>query len=312
MIYRVFCPVSHWPLEEGMPLAGGAAITTLPAHVRNKIATWDYCLTGSQVKDLQEAQFWIVRECKNGFVDEEDKAQLGLPVLGGMYALQLIAPIGTRNFIVFSGLDRPESAIDSVNVSHPLISTRWGRAVGFDGARKTELSAVAQGVNTTLHHGSVRLKNALYLFEHGLRASAPYIPLLFWVTALDALMMAGNGNVFEQRLSRFLGPEALVLPPVASIGQPKYRVRDVLGDVYSLRSTIAHGMKVGPRFLAQSGLEMQDGFPTGLPDLASYRYFQLLEECALFLLCSTLRKIFLSNLTETVGNEVEWRRTLGR
>lgn len=294
-----------------MQLAGGVEITELPANIKNEFKRWTSHLTGNQIEALERTEFWFLMQ----FEDEHILLEVNTEtyyrsVLSAMYALQLIAPIGAPNFVIFSGREQHGLAIDSMTVFQALSSTRWARACGFQEATRSEFVALADGVNTALKGSTVRLKNALFLLEHGMRASAPYLPLLFWTTGLDALMMAITSDAFQRRLSNFLGANTLVLPAISTIGQPKYRVHEVLGDLFELRSIIAHGRRVEGKFLARCGLRMLDDHPTGIQEVDSCRYSQVLEECALFLLCRTLRRIFGEHLAETVGNEKHWKAIL--
>lgn len=311
MTYRIFCPVPRWPLGRGMQLVGGVEITELPANIKNEFKRWKSELTGNQIKALEATEFWFLRQ----FEDERILLEINTEthyrsVLSAMYAFQLIAPIGAPNFVIFSGREQNRLAIDSMRVFPALSSTRWAGACGFQGATRSEFVVLADGVNTALNGSTVRLKNALFLLEHGMRASAPYLPLLFWTTGLDALMMAINSDTFQQRLSNFLGANRLVLPAISTIGQPKCRVHEVLGDLFELRSIIAHGRRVEDKFLERCGLRMLDDRPREIQEVDSCRYSQVLEECALFLLCRTLRRIFGEHLAETVGNEKQWKAIL--
>jgi hypothetical protein len=66
----------------------------------------------------------------------------------------------------------------------------------------------------------------------------------------------------------------------------------VAGDLYLLRNEVAHGLPFHEKFRKTRGFLAADGKPIS-PDFAHYRYDQVLEECAVFLLCKTLRELFL-------------------
>jgi hypothetical protein len=125
--------------------------------------------------------------------------------------------------------------------------------------------------------------------------------------------MANGAVQFRDRLSNLLGGDSFVLPPDRLYRlQPKYRVDDVLADLYELRSEIAHGRAISPKFREITGIVAeQNGF--SYPGrIATYRYRNVLVECALFLLCEALRKILVLNLADTVAKEGSWRKLLQR
>jgi len=121
--------------------------------------------------------------------------------------------------------------------------------------------------------------------------------------------MAGNSKNFKDRLVNVFGDTTFVLPEVDSSGQPGYRVGEVAGELYDLRSAIAHGSLVPPKFLALVGLKDVSGktISTYPPQV---QYLQVMRECALFLLIRLLRKIFLEDRVTMVNNTSQWRARL--
>jgi hypothetical protein len=53
--------------------------------------------------------------------------------------------------------------------------------------------------------------------------------------------MAGNSKNFRDRLINVFGGTTFVLPKVEPNEQPAYRVGEIAGELYDLRSAIAHG-----------------------------------------------------------------------
>ena len=157
----------------------------------------------------------------------------------------------------------------------------------------------------------MRLTNPLYLFELGLESTNGYVRTLLWVSALDALLMAGTRGLFVERLSNALGSTTLVLPKVDPGGQPSYRVREFASDLYDLRSDIAHGRTISNKFLVPRPFtNVAGGRIDSYPP--NPRYSQILEECALFSLTGVLRRIFLDALVQTFSDTRAWRARLGR
>jgi hypothetical protein len=73
-----------------------------------------------------------------------------------------------------------------------------------------------------------------------------------------------------------------------------------------LRNTIAHGGTIHKRFRDELGFKdvggnLIDGYNH------TYQRRQILEEAALFLLCSALRRVFVNNLTGIVADTKGWR-----
>jgi len=45
-------------------------------------------------------------------------------------------------------------------------------------------------------------------------------------------------------------------------------------------------------------------------EFANYRHDQVVEECAVFLLCQALRKIFVENLLDEIADRNRWLKRL--
>ena len=172
-----------------------------------------------------------------------------------------------------------------------------------------EIRTVIRGVNKVFRFRVLRLINSLQFLELGFGSNNPYIGTFLWVSGLDAILMAGNSRNFKDRLINVFGETTLVLPRVDPSGQPRYRVGEIADELYDLRSAIAHGQLIPKKFLEHVGLQDIHGkeISTYLPKV---QYFQVMRECALFLLIQLLRKIFLENRVSMVNDTALWRTRL--
>jgi hypothetical protein len=127
---------------------------------------------------------------------------------------------------------------------------------------------------------------------------------------VDAILIAGNSNNFRDRLINVFGATTFVLPRVDPSGQPKYRVGKIAGELYDLRSAIAHGQLVPPKFLEHTGLLDVYGNEISTYHPPHAQYLHVMRECALFLLIRLLRKIFLEDRIKMVSNTTLWRARL--
>jgi len=126
---------------------------------------------------------------------------------------------------------------------------------------------------------------------------------------LDMIFVAGETGKFVRRVGGFLGPHALVFPRESIIGrQPIVEVADVIKHLYEFRNLIAHGKEI-PKSPYREPYRLQD-HEGGAITLEDYRYFHLLEEAGLFMLASTLRRIFTEGLFDKVKAEKQWKRQL--
>jgi len=220
-------------------------------------------------------------------------------------AIQLIAPVGCDDSTIVV------TSSKGVSTMHPppMTSTPWGRIVGYENSSLDEIRRVVRAVNLVFRFRAPRIINSLQFLELGFGANNPYIGLFLWVSGLDAILMAGNSKNFKERLVNVFGDSTFVLPEVDFSGQPRYRVGEVAGELYDLRSVIAHGSLVPAKFLEQVSLKDVYGkiistYPTQV------QYLQVMRECALFLLIRLLRKIFLEDRVYMVNNTAQWRARL--
>ena len=171
-----------------------------------------------------------------------------------------------------------------------------------------DFGKVYEGVDRVFSDQIVRLQNPIILMEHGLRITDVY-PLctLFWAMGLDMLFMAGETRTFIERIKGFLGQQTLIFPETCYNQSPKYQVQEVLNDLFNFRNIVAHG-----REIPKSPYREQHYFldTQGSVIYSDYFYAQLMQESALFLLCKSLRKIFVEGLVAVVKDESKWRQKL--
>lgn len=171
-----------------------------------------------------------------------------------------------------------------------------------------QFDRVYGGARDAFRNGAVRIQNPLSLLHHGLHNREPILSLLYWVMGLDMLMMAGGIRPFVARLTHFLGGNTLVFPRSSTLGQqPSYVVADVVKDIYELRNAIAHGQEIPPRYLAPFDFLDADGAVINVDPMT---YGQHLSQCAVFLLCKCLHKIFIEGIVTDSRQPRAWRRHL--
>ena len=120
------------------------------------------------------------------------------------------------------------------------------------------------------------------------------------------IFMAGGIENFMRRLGGFLGTDSYVFPPITSKNlRPKTRVHDVLYELYEFRNIIAHGLEIpGTPYGQKSDLISTEGERISYDD---HRRGNLMLESSLFMLTTSLRKIFLENLFDEAKYPEKWR-----
>jgi hypothetical protein len=179
----------------------------------------------------------------------------------------------------------------------------------YNGMTTAAIQSVVNGVIAILETGNPRVANPIRLFEQGLISTNSYIRILLWVTAMDGILMAVKESVFVARLCSFLGAASQVFPPEDGVYIMRATtVGDVAEDLFSLRSSLAHGTAIRRRFWEPRedlrhlfSPAAYVGFPT---------YATLLEEAALSLLSRMLRKIIVEALVDDFSNVKKWRARL--
>jgi hypothetical protein len=168
---------------------------------------------------------------------------------------------------------------------------------------------VYEGIRRANADHFVRLQNPVLLLEHGQQIGNVYLASLMFVMGLDALFMAGESAKFMQRVGGFLGVNNLIfLADSLMKRQPKTSVSEVLQDLYELRNTIAHGQEIPKQpYREKHDLMSTAGYRINQID---FSYADLMQEASLFLLTTTLRRIFTEGLYDAVADVKQWRQRL--
>jgi hypothetical protein len=313
--YAVISPVWAWNVRKELELPGKVRIEQLPESEKPKFKDWNECLSGRQITDLSRTAFWFRYDFRDESIKQTElQSNAKELVRNAVLAYQVARPVGTDaegSFVVLCKKKDESLVIESVDVYRRLEPTRWGRMIVPEPIDVTAFTAIAVGVQEAFQKKIVRLQNPLYLLELGEEANNPHVRILLWVTALDALVMAGNPKAFERRMHNLLGRKTFVFPAMVYLPQPKYTLGDVVCDLYELRSEIAHGRKIRDGFRKEVGFQDVDGNQIDGYE-HSYLRRQILEEAALFLLCLALRTVFTNNLTDVVADAGRWREHLER
>ena len=313
--YAAISPIWAWNAGD-LTLSGNLRITDIPESEKPKFSGWHEALTGREIKALSDSPSWFRYDFQEEpLTTSEVRMEAMESVRNAMLAYQLSRPVGTGDTDVFVILceTQPHSlVIGSFGRFQALTTTMWGRTLIPEPVDVSALAIAVAGVQQAFAKKITRLQNPLYLLELGEQATNLHIRLLLWVAALDMLLMAGGkSELFDQRLCNLLGRTTRVFPPARWIAQPRYILDDVAHDLYELRNLIAHGSAISERFRREVGFEDMEG---RLIDgySSAYQYRQVLEESALFLLCSALGTIFTQGLTDAVADPKRWRAHLDR
>jgi hypothetical protein len=308
--YAVISPVPSWNARKDLQLSDRIRIERIPEAERPKFEAWNEFLSLSQIRDLSRKSFWFRYDFQaEPLKGTESKFAATELLRNVLIAYQVARPVGTgetATLVIPCEKTKNGLVIDTIHNYRRLETTLWGRMIASEPVDFGAISAVSTGVQEAVARRVVRLQNPLYLLEMGQQADNPHIRVLLWVAGLDALLMARNAKVFERRLFNFLGRQTFVFPAVADLAQPQYTLGDVVLDLYELRNTIAHGGTIHKRFRDELGFKdvggnLIDGYNH------TYQRRQILEEAALFLLCSALRRVFVNNLTGIVADTKGWR-----
>jgi hypothetical protein len=174
-----------------------------------------------------------------------------------------------------------------------------------------DFDAVYAGVMRAFAEKVVRIQNPILLVEQGMQTGNPYLAEMMFVMGLDMLFMAGDIDSFMKRLGGFLGLDSFVFPELSVMGtgiQPSTIVRDVLYEVYGLRNIIAHGQEI-PESPYRKPIDLV-GVNGERINYVDYARANLLMECALFMVTTTLRRIFTEGLIDEVKAPEKWRHKL--
>ena len=261
---------------------------------------------------LMETKYWLAvgKEVQDPTNEGNDLCE---KVHWAMYCVQIICPSGGKN--LYLKFRHTPQGFDNIGSNHfPLLNnTIIGKITYLRHQRFAEdFDPVYEGVNKAFTEKIIRLQNPILLLEHGQQITNVPLSTLFWVMGLDMLFMAG-GNIhqFEDRIKGFLGENTLIFPASSITGQqPSTRVKDVLHDLYELRSKLAHGLEIPKSPYRQNHILPDTNGSAFLLGTVDYSYLNLMQESALFILCKSLRKIFTEQLVDTVKDESKWKSHL--
>jgi hypothetical protein len=258
-------------------------------------------MSDHEKESLQQTGYWL---CTPGAADEDEAYRRSWLAL---VCTQIICPVGAQNlhlrFVV------TQEGLDNIGSYHhdELYAPLMGRVTDLhDMELANQFDRLYGAARDAYRGGAVRIQNPLALLHQGLHIREPILSLLYWAMGLDMLMMAGGIRPFVSRLTHFLGANTLVFPRSSTLGQqPRYVVADAVEDIYDLRNAIAHGQETPRRYLEAFDFLDADGVAINVDPMT---YGQHLSQCALFLLCKCLHKVFIEDLVNDTKEPKAWRR----
>jgi hypothetical protein len=277
---------------------------------------WDVAIIKSHVsehdrEELASTKFWLCAIRNYEHLPDDVGRELFPLAHAAALTLQTLCPNGAKHvFLAFHETPQGWDNVGGSQPDKPLCRTLLGRITDLEEqAFPRDFNAVYEGIRRANDDGLVRLQNPVQLLEHGMQTGHPYIATMLFVAGLDVLVMAGESRTFVPRLGGFLGPETLLFPAESLLHrQPRTTVRDVLHDVYTLRSKVAHGQEIPKtpfrelyRLLSTAGEQI---------NAAEYSYAHLMLDASLFLLTKALHRIFTEERYDTFQNITTWRQQL--
>jgi hypothetical protein len=258
----------------------------------------------------EHAEFWLCYQFDNPHPDDSARHRKCREtafryLLYAFYAVQIAAPCGGTGILLLLRRDSQALTLESTERRQPFLPTAWGTRSVIPATFAADCRVLVERVLEAFYKPDIRLQIPIWLLEQGMAAPDPHIRILLCATGLDSLTKSSGQAVFKERLSALLGAGTLIFSPDEAGRQPGYRVSDVAGHLYQLRNEMAHGLPFSATFHKKLGFLDVDGQPV-LPEFARYRYDRVLEECAVFLLCRTLREVLLSRLIFDI-HMMEWR-----
>jgi hypothetical protein len=270
---------------------------------------WDISIANGYISQhdrdyMSEDRFWLCATAEAQSEHDPAAQQLYEKARQAAYALQIIAPSGSKN--VYLQFRNTGEGFDNVGACHPhqtcvtlvgkmLRAEKLGLAHNFD--------KVYTGVRRAFTEKVVRIQNPILLLEHAQQIGNIPLAATICTMGLDILFMAGKINPFVSRLGGFLGLDSFVFPSYGFEGQPLHkpalRVRDVLADVYAFRNIIAHGHEIPETPWRQpQELLTTEGHSINYEPISR---IDLILEASVFFLTTALRRIFTENLFDDVA-----------
>jgi hypothetical protein len=265
---------------------------------------WEQVFSRQELKEIEE--WHLALACEWGAGESQQWGQTPeVRLANTRLALQVAAPVGTFLSVAIR-LPADGTIAGAVATRWDKFrGTAWSRMRGFGGLTKEEILAVVDGTLNVIKGQNPRTVTPFRLLEQGLISSDPYIRIFMWTTALDSILMAVKEQIFVDRLCALLGPDRLVFPPQDGVYIPRgTKVSDVAGDLFTLRSLLAHGRVIDKRFWEERP-DLKDILHPSVynPPL---RYRVLLEEAALSLLTFMLQRVILHNALGEFSVAKKW------
>jgi hypothetical protein len=299
--FLLFSPLPNWSGSEA-ELAPGLRIRRLSQSERG-------------VVDSGEKEgYWLCLEFDNHYPDNTARHRRRREAIfrllqHAVYAIQVLVPCGWPGMFLLYRRNSEGWIWEATERRQPLLATEWGRRSIVPATFAAEAPVMLERVLDTFQKPVLRMQIPIWLLEQGMAAFDQHIRILLCATGLDSLTRASGQNVFRERLNGLLGPDTLIFPPDAAGRQPRYRINDIAGHLYQLRNEMAHGLPFQAMFHRKAGFLDVNSEPISA-EFAKHRYDKVLEECAVFLLCRTLREVLLSRVVFDI-HMMEWRRTEG-
>jgi hypothetical protein len=291
-------PLTGWPALE-QAIAPGMAIRRLDCSEKAAVESAQALLDHHDIPPAAVADSWLCYEFLNHHPTDNvryrrrQEAAFKL-LLHAMYAIQILAPVGAANLFLLYRRTDGVPILDSTLHRPPFLHTIWAGMCDVPPSFEGEIGTLLERIHDAFQKPTLRLQIPVWLFEQGLIAPDRHIRILLWATGLDGITRSGGTVAFGERLCTLLGPDEEIFPPRGTERRPGYKVADVVGDLYQLRNEMAHGLPFHEKFRKTRGFLADDELPV-FAACAEYRYDQVLEECAVFLLCKALREVFLRN-----------------
>jgi hypothetical protein len=259
-----------------------------------------YSATLLEHHDVDEAakdSWWLCYEFDNPHPADNIRHRRRLEAafklaMHAQYAVQILAPAGAPNVYLLYRRTGEGLELETTQKRLAFIPSVWGRVAAVPAEFGEQVPALLDGMREVFQKPILRLQIPVWLLEQGLAAPDRHIRILLWATGLDGLTRSGGIARFSERLCELLGPAAHIFPPAEGYRRPVHTVGDVTEDLYQLRTEMAHGLPFHEKFRKTRGLLAEGGEPV-CDEFAGWRYDQVLEECAVFLLCNALRETVL-------------------
>jgi hypothetical protein len=302
----VATPLNYSAASRAYQFADGISIREISTILWDISVVKGYVSATDKTK-MDEAKYWICASQEYEYVLPQTGDELYTKARNAALALQVLAPSGAMH--VFLKFQRTDSGYDNIGALHlkELCRTRLGKLMSAEklGLEK-DFKAVYTGISRAFAEKVVRFQNPVILLEQGMQTGHVGLGTLMFVMGLDMIFMAGGIDNFMKPLGGFLGPDSYVFPPVSSLDlQPSTTVRDVLNELYEFRNIIAHGLEIPEiQYRRKSDLISTGGQRITYED---YYRTELLLDSALFILTTSLRRIFTENLFDEVKDLARWK-----